>query len=230
MRPSLRRTSSLVNRRILFCLLLALAFYVARRPAYAQDPGLRTRAWNDAMLLMRQSHYEKAETALDTAIKNGDHGWKAHLLRGYCRYRLGEEGALSDFNMVEQHRPRMAYVWAAEAMAVALIHRFDPDERQHAVTLMSIAVQEAPRVPIYYALRGRLEMGVNRFNDAMEDFNRAVKMSPDDVSILKMRYQALLEWGGHKKQAARDADAIKRLDPRGTAPDPDLPPPPIPAS
>lgn len=203
-------------------LLLAL-------PAYGQDAdAIKARAFDDGVRAMRASEYLRAEDAFTTAIANGDKRWRTLLMRGYARYRLGREGALEDLQAVAERHPEMAYVWAAEAMIVDMQNRFDMEMRRRAVGLMDRAIERDPKEAIYYALRGRLKVDINHFADAMTDFNTALEMSPDNVTILKIQLRALTEWGDHEAQAEQVRQALKKLDPDNKARDPDLPPPPLP--
>ena len=209
-------------------LTMAVALALRAGAACAQDVETAAQGWHDGVAQMRAGNYAAAEVALTTAIDSGTKKWRAWLLRGYARYRLGREGALEDLGVAAERHPEVAYVWAAQAMAVDLLNRFDMESRRRAITLMDVAVAREPSNAVYWALRGRLNVGANRFKEAMADFDQALRLSPDDPSILKMRYRALVDWGGHATEAERDMTRLKALDPQGKTPDPDLPPPPIP--
>lgn len=211
-------------------LMLVVALFLRFGAACAQDADAAAQGWRDGLAQMRAHKYADADAALTTAIDNGTKKWRAWLMRGYARYRLGREGALEDLAVAAERHPEVAYVWAAQAMAVDLLNRFDMESRRRAITLMDAAVARDPSNAVYWALRGRLKVGANRFKDALADFDEALRLAPDDPSILKTRYRALVDWGGHETEAERDLTRLKALDPQGKTPDPDLPPPPIPES
>lgn len=213
----------------LFVMLVA-ALCLRLGAARAQDADAAVQGWRDGVAQMRAHKYADAEISLTAAIENGTKKWRAWLLRGYARYRLGREGALEDLGVAAERHPEVAYVWAAQAMAVDVLNRFDMESRHRAITLMDAAIARDPSNAIYWALRGRLKVGANRFKDALADFDEALRLAPDDPSILKTRYRALIDWGGHEAEAERDLARLKALDPQGKTPDPDLPPPPIPES
>lgn len=208
---------------MLLCALLLSVWAAA--PVFGQDAD---QAWRDGVAAMRVQRYADAEAAFTTAIEGGTRKWRAWLMRGYARYRLGREGALDDLIIAGKRHPEVAYVWAAQAMAADQANHFDIEARRNAVLLMDAAVAREPSTAVYLALRGRLKVAVNRFKEAMADFDEALRLAPDDPSIIKGRYRALVDWGGHEAEAERDLARLRALDPQGKTPDPDLPPPPMP--
>lgn len=210
--------------------LLAVLLFLVLAPARADSSDDWLPSWREGLVAMRASRYADAEVSLTAAIEGGTKKWRAWLLRGYARYRLGREGAVEDLALAAERHPEVAYVWAAQAMAVEVLHRFDMESRRRAISLMDAAVERDPTNALYRALRGRIAVGANRFKEAMADFDEALRLSPDQPSILKLRYRALIDWGGHEAEAERDLARLRALDPEGRSPDPDLPPPPIPES
>jgi tetratricopeptide (TPR) repeat protein len=213
-----------------FSIVVVLALLVGLRGASAQNPEVRDNAWAEALQCMRTHDYETAERAFTTAIENGKSSWKAWLLRGYARYRLAHRGALSDFEEAAYRHPTSAYAFAAQAVTLEFNDQFNMDSRRRAVSLMDRAVERAPDQAIYYALRGSFQVAANRFKEGMADLDHAVSLAPDDASILRLRYRALVDWGNHDAEAERDRKALLRLDPDGKAKDATLPAPRIPES
>ena len=169
------------------CLLLAAMF------AGCGKAGEKTQ---DAMALIKSFNYQEALAELDVAEEEGENIRLINRARGIAHMGLTQyaeaiecfQAALSESNgLVENVDFDLNYYLAAA-------YTKDGQYSQAEETYNAILALRENEVDAYF-LRGNVRMNNSNYPGAKEDFDKALKMAPDDYDMLIEIYEVLAHFG-----------------------------------
>jgi tetratricopeptide (TPR) repeat protein len=187
-------------------LVLVLAMWAYRHSVAPLDAQ---RSLEEGRRLFKVARYTEAILALDHALVLKNDLADAYLLRGRANAALTRlDPAIQDFTKVIQLRPGdpEAFVERAEAGLVQ-------ENYQAVIADCGEALARDPRIALAYSLRGRAVRKTGSPQQALEDFNRAVELAPDEANYFQRAatYQML----GEHTLALADLDQVIALKPDG---------------
>ncbi|MBI4663289.1 MAG: tetratricopeptide repeat protein [Verrucomicrobia bacterium] len=89
---------------------------------------------------------------------------------------------------------------------------FDNGNREEAVALAQKAIEQDPKNPQGYALRGRMHDAMRQYEKAILDYDTVLKLNRQEKQIYQLRGSAHFKLG-HIQQSIADFDRFIQLDP-----------------
>ncbi len=197
------------RRIVLACVAVALlaalsGFWIYRRSV---DPLDGQRAFEEGRRLLKANRYTEAILAFDHALALKSDLADAYILRGRANMALTRpEPAIQDFTTVTRLRPGSAEPFVDRATAHLAQQDF-----QAVIADCGEALSRDPKLALAYNLRGMALRQTGSEQQALEDFDRAVEIAPDESNYFQRAatYQLM---GDHKK-AISDLDRVITLIP-----------------
>lgn len=165
------------------------------------------KALSDGEQRLKTLRYTEAIQAFDHALSLQSKLPRAYLLRGRANAALGQtDAAIRDFTKVTQMEPT-----GVEAFMERASVRLGINDYPGVVADCGDAVKLDPKLTNAYTLRGMAYREMGNLPKSLEDFNRAVELSPvlDTYFQRATTYQAM---GDHAKAIA-DLDQVISLFP-----------------
>jgi len=197
------------RRIVLICcgvaLLAALvAIWVFRRSV---DPLEAQKSLDAGERQLKATHYAEAILSFDHALALKSDLVKAYQLRGRANLALQQpEPAIRDFGKVIQLRPDSAEAFVDRAAA-----RLGQQDYQGVIADCGEALARDSRLALPYNMRGIALRETGSPQKALQDFNRAVDLAPDESNYFQRAatYQLI----GEHKMAISDLDQVIALVP-----------------
>ncbi|MGC2617676.1 MAG: tetratricopeptide repeat protein [Acidobacteriaceae bacterium] len=162
--------------------------------AATQEPGIQSTQPADPVLaeclaLIEQRQYSDAATKIHAYLHDHPNEAAAHFLLGYALYRQDQpRESLAEYTSgARLHKPD-ANDLAVVAMDYVLLHDY-PD----ADKWLSEATSWSPGNELYWYYLGRAKYAENRFQEAIEVFNKCLTLAPRD---LRAEYNLGLSYAG----------------------------------
>lgn len=165
------------------------------------------KAFDDGEQMLKATRYPEAIQSLSRAVELNSNLASAYLLRGRAHAALDQtEPALKDFAKAIELQPANGEAY----MERAAVH-LAANQYAEVVADCGEALSRDPKRVYAHTLRGMAYRELRNFPKALEDFNRAVELSPglDNYFQRATVYQAL---GDHTK-AVGDLDQVISLFP-----------------
>lgn len=132
---------------------------------------------SDALASLRQHDWARAEASLRSAIVSHPDAGEAHFLLGYTLYREDQASAsLAEYITGARLEKPDANDLAVVAMDYILLHDYADADRW-----LTQAVAWDVSNPLYWYYLGRTKYVENRFQGAIEAFDRCLAIHPHDV-------------------------------------------------
>ena len=200
-----RRKRRIVQACVAAVLLIALsAIWIFRRSV---DPLEAQKSLDAGQRLLKASRYNEAILAFDRALALKSNLVDAYLQRGRANLALNQlEPAIRDFGKAIQLRPDNAEAWVDRAAA-----RLGQENYPAVIADCGEALARDPKLAMAYNLRGMALRQTGNPQKALQDFNRAVELSPDESNYFQRAatYQAM----GEHRLAIADLDQAITLFP-----------------
>jgi len=186
---------------LLAALLAAWVFWRSVDPLEAQkslDAGERQ---------LKMTHYAEAILSFDHALALKKDLVNAYQLRGQANLALVQlEPAIRDFSKVIQLRPDSAEAFVDRAAA-----RLGQQDYQAVIADCGEALARDSRLALPHNMRGIALRETGNPQKALQDFNRAVELAPDESNYFQRAatYQLI----GEHKMAIADLDQVIALYP-----------------
>ncbi len=152
----------------------------------------------------------KAIDFLSQAISLDSSGAEPYFYRGIANYKAGYySSSISDFEKASALDTALNRVYALKSFA----HR-KMGETEQAVQSFNIFLKkaESDSSAYYYTTRGNLKIENNDYSGAIEDFNQASELSPDNEKVYYYRFHANYKIGDYRK-ALFEIDHLITLNP-----------------
>ena len=152
----------------------------------------------DPVAMIRQRDYPRAEKNLSEYLLIHPDAAEAHFLLGYTLYREDKARAsLAEYTTGARFHKPEANDLAVVAMDYILLHDYAGADRW-----LRQAVAWSPENSLYRYYLGRTQYAENRFQEAIESFNKCLALQPRNV---KAEYNLGLAWEG----LDHNADAVQ---------------------
>ncbi len=153
------------------------------------------------------AEYTSALNDINQALSINANNPKSYYLRGDIRLNLKDyEMALSDFNKALSMKPEYPDAITGKILAYHFLEQ--PKEAQ---AILDQALKDRPDAPQYYYAQGMLENKKERYEKAIESFNKAIQLDPDynKFNVLLNRGVSYLELKEYDKAEEDLNKAIK---------------------
>jgi tetratricopeptide (TPR) repeat protein len=185
-------------------LIVLIVVFVYLRSTKAVDGQ---KAVDDGEQMLKANRYTEAIQSFDRALALNSGLVNAYLLRGRANVGLSQlEPAIRDFTKVTQLRPNSPDAFLERASA-----RLALTEYQEVIADCGEVLSRDPKLAYAYTLRGRAFRETGNFPKSLEDFNRAVELSPG-LDTYFQRASSYASMGEHK-MAIADLDRVIDLYP-----------------
>jgi len=185
-------------------LIVLLGVWIYQRSSNSQEVQ---KAFDDGEQMLKATRYGEAIQSFDRALALNSNLTSAYLLRGRANAALSQtELAIRDFTKVIQLLPGSAEAYVDRAAA-----HLGANDYAAVVADCGDALSRDPKLAYAYTLRGIAFREMGNLPKALENFDRAVQLSPglDNYFQRATAYQAL---GEHTKAIA-DLDEVISLFP-----------------
>lgn len=154
-----------------------------------------------ARLLISQSRFDMAETALRAALTGDPDDYRAHALLAYCLLRLGRgKDSLAEADAAVSKEPGAPYAHYIRALTLA-----ESGRRAEAKAAAREAIRLDPSDADYFALLGGIHLDEKSWGDALKSAESALVLDAEHVQAANVRAAALVKLG-------RGAEAGATLD------------------
>jgi tetratricopeptide (TPR) repeat protein len=198
------------KRRIVFkwlgaaLLVILIGIGIYERSSSAQDGR---KALNDGEQMLKAGRYAEAIQSFDRAVAADSGMVNAYLLRARANAALNRtEPAIQDFTKVIKLQPGSAQGFVERAAV-----RLAINDDQGVIADCGDAISRDPKLTHAYTLRGMAFRQMGNIPKSLEDFNRAVELSPgmDTLFQRATSYQA----AGEHAKAIADLDQVINIFP-----------------
>lgn len=196
------------NRRIMIGLAAAGLMAVLMTGCTKADES----ATAAGMAAIEQLDYNGALEQFEKALVSGEDAQLAYRGEGIAKLALTDyDGAIDSFlrSLAEAKKAGTLEADINYYLAAAY-HKAGRTEEAIAVYSAIIGLFDKEKDAFFF--RGTLELKQNRFEEAMEDFERAVELEPSDYGLYIDIYSSLAEYGYAEAAAQYLADAIAKED------------------
>ncbi len=144
-----------------------------------------------AQLLISQSRFDMAETALRAALSSDPDDYRAHALLAYCLLRLGRKPeSLTEADTAVSKGPGAPYAYYIRALALVELGR-----RMEAKAAAREAIQLDPSDADYFALLGGIHLDDRQWTEALKSAESALVLDAEHVQGANVRAAALVKLG-----------------------------------
>jgi tetratricopeptide (TPR) repeat protein len=159
-----------------------------------------------AQLLISQSRFDMAETALRAALTGDPDDYRAHALLAYCLLRLGKgKEAQGEADTAVAKEPGAPYAHYIRALTLA-----ESGRRLEAKTAAREAIRLDPSDADYFALLGGIHLDDKSWNDALKSAESALVLDAEHVQAANVRAAALVKLGRGAEAGATLDSALAR--------------------
>lgn len=151
---------------------------------------------------------QRAKQTLEKLLAAGVPSWRAHFSLGGLAYRKGDLGTAKT-HFIAAHNINSDYLPVINNLAYVLAHCDEPD-LQRALELVNRAIEADPDFAEFRDTRGAIYVKMERWHDAISDFEISLKKYPQRIKThraLAEAYQAI----GDEELADIHRRAVRRL-------------------
>lgn len=150
------------------------------RTAEAANPGQTDALLFESRALLQLHRPWKAEVAARSYLKTHADSADGHFLLGYVLYRENEpKMSLAEYTVGAQFRKPAADDLAAVALDYVLLHDYTDADKW-----LTQATQWALGNSLYWYYLGRTKYNENRFQEAVNIFNKCLQQDPGNARVL----------------------------------------------
>ena len=169
----------------------------------ASAPTRADRVYQDGMRLMGAGDYDRAVARFTAAIGIWPSLANAYLQRGLARRSMSRvDAAIKDFESALRQDPNLAPAHTA----LGTIYR-DRGDATRAMNELNLAIQAGGSTDALYQ-RGQVNESLGRHQQAIEDFDAAIRQQPDAPYVYRARATALDAMGNRAAAAADRRQAV----------------------
>jgi tetratricopeptide (TPR) repeat protein len=159
-----------------------------------------------AQLLISQSRFDMAETALRAVLSGDPDDYRSHALLAYCLLRLGRgKDALAEADTAVAKEPGAPYAHYIRALALA-----ESGKRLEAKAAAREAIRLDPSDADYFALLGGIHLDGKDWSDALKSAESALVLDAEHVQAANVRAAALVKLGRGAEAGATLDSALAR--------------------
>ncbi len=195
-----RRIQSLIALAFLLVSFFSInPVYAATKKPHVQPPPVIAESPQLQQCLKRADDLPDIAAAEATAwIKKGG-GNDAHLCRAFAQMNRGmHEDAAKDFWVLASYYDKFDAHHAVLMHDMAGQEFLATNKIKDALAQYGMALNIAPKDPQSLIGRAKTRMAVDRYWDALDDLNKALKIDPNNVDALRQRGRAWAQLGDNK--------------------------------
>lgn len=158
--------------------------------------GAGTEYTQEAYALIENGSYEDALQSLDSAERSGEDMRLVHRARGIARMGLSDyAAAIKEFETSLSLSPGYVQDVDIDSSYYLAVAQYRTGDVKGANDTYSAIIALSPKESDAHYLRGRTYLALQDTDNAKSDFDKAVKLAPDDPDLYVQIYEAMADAG-----------------------------------